>query len=371
MSVEASADSRFMLEAIDLARRGWGCTHPNPMVGAVIVEDGQIVGRGWHRQAGGPHAEVEAFNALGRKPASDATLYVTLEPCSTHGTTGACTDVILRSGLQNVVIGAMDKNPAHAGHAVEILRSKGLRVRTDVESDACNALNPIFDFWIQNKRPYTALKIATTLDGKFAAASGAARWVTNAASREDVMHWRRYFPAICVSANTVIADDPSLTSRRDTGLWCPRRFILDRHLKTFEGLQSHQVYTDADKARTTVVCASDADPAKQEVFRAAGIELWAIEASADGLNFNAFLERCAAASIYGVYFEGGPRLSTALIKSGVLHEVFHYLAPKYLNDTASAGIGWMQNTQAMDDAINFKQTTYQQFGDDVCVRGIF
>ncbi|MGB0344699.1 MAG: bifunctional diaminohydroxyphosphoribosylaminopyrimidine deaminase/5-amino-6-(5-phosphoribosylamino)uracil reductase RibD, partial [Coraliomargarita sp.] len=220
-----------MSRAVDIAQRGWGRTHPNPMVGAVIAEDGKIVAEGWHRAAGQPHAEIEALRSLGRKPSPQATLYITLEPCSTVGRTGACTEAIMESGLRNVVVGTMDPNPNHSGKGLVHLRNAGIQVTEGVLADECKDLNLIFNHWITKQTPLLAAKIATTLDGKFSAANGHSKWVTGEDARANVMRWRRYFPAIAVSAATALADDPALTSRLPEDNWCPIRFIFDRDLQ--------------------------------------------------------------------------------------------------------------------------------------------
>ena len=171
MTSAPDSDTIFMRQAIGLASQAWGQTHPNPLVGALIVEGTEVVAEGWHKGAGQPHAEVEAFAALGRAPAEGAVLYVTLEPCSTVGRTGACTNAIIDCGIRKVVVGAVDPNPAHSGRGLQILREAGVEVEQGILEDECNDLNLIFNHWITNGTPLLAAKMAMTLDGKFAAAS--------------------------------------------------------------------------------------------------------------------------------------------------------------------------------------------------------
>lgn len=355
-----------MARALELARRAWGQTHPNPMVGALIVESGEIVAEGWHHVSGQAHAEIEALRALGRKPANDAIFYVTLEPCSTHGRTGACTAAILNAGVRKIVVGALDPNPAHAGKGLTVLREGGVEVVEGVLADECADLNLIFNHWIVNHTPLLAAKIATTLDGKFAASNGHSKWVTGEAARADVMHWRRYFPAIGVSAATALADDPSLTSRTGGFAWCPRRFIFDRRLETLEQIDRLKLFTDEHAADTTIICSGAVDTSRAEK---AGVQVWQLPEVNGHLDLKAFAERCSREDIYAVYIEPGPRFATALIESRSVDYLFHYVAPKYMSDAAASGVGSQRETQSMDAAIQLTTVRQDSFGEDRLVRG--
>jgi len=369
MSVDVPAHARYMARAIQLARKAWGHTHPNPLVGCVIVEGGAVVAEGFHSAAGEPHAEIEALRALGRKPGEDATLYVTLEPCSTLGHTGACTEAILQSGLRRVVVGATDPNPAHAGRGLDRLRGSGVEVVEGVLAEDCADLNLIFNHWIVRNEPLFAMKVAMTLDGKFAAASGHSKWVTGELARADVMRWRRYFPAIAVAANTVLADDPALTSRREGEVWCPRRFVLDRNLKSVSAGTDPQVYTDEFRDRTVVVHGPGADDARAAMLTDAGIERWELPLIDDRLDLAALRKRCGKTGIHGVYFEPGPQLATRLLEPGGADYVFAYQAPCFLADTEAGGIGGPRNTRTMADAIRLKTVRRERFDEDGLVRG--
>ena len=226
-----NADIQFMRTALRLARRGYGATSPNPMVGAVLVKGGRIIGRGWHHRAGLPHAEIEALRDAqkrGRNP-KRATIYVTLEPCSTHGRTPPCTEAIIAAGIKRVVVGATDPNPKHAGKGFKILKQAGISVVSGVLAEECARLNEAFNHWIVHRTPFVTVKAAMTLDGKIATASGESKWITGEAARAQGMHLRLGSDAILVGVNTVLADDPSLTLR---GVKVPvkplRRIVLDR-----------------------------------------------------------------------------------------------------------------------------------------------
>jgi len=364
-----SNDERLMHRALELAQQAWGQTHPNPMVGAVIVEDGEIVAEGWHRAAGQAHAEVAALNALGRKPATGATIYVTLEPCSTCGRTGACTDAIIAAGLARVVVGAQDPNPAHAGRGLAILREAGIEVTEGVLAVECTDLNLIFNHWIIQKKPFIAAKMAITLDGKFAAASGQSQWVTGAAARADVMRWRRYFPAIAVGANTVLKDNPCLTARIGDGVWCPQRFVFDRSLKTLKSSPLPQIYTDAYAGQTVVLCSASAAVDAKGRAAALGITLWPLPEANGHLDWQAFRARCTEIGICGIYVEVGPTLATRVIEGRLADYLFIYQAPKLMSDSGSVGIGSLRNSQSMDEAFALRELHLASFGDDRLTRG--
>ena len=366
MTKTADIHIGFMSRALEIAQRGWGQTHPNPMVGAVIVENGQIVSEGWHHAVGQNHAEIEAFHALGRKPAPQASLYITLEPCSTVGRTGACTEAIIQSGVRNVIVGAIDPNPAHRGKGFSCLREAGIEVIDGVLSEACEDLNLIFNHWMTQQSPLLAAKIATTLDGKFSAANGHSKWVTGKEAREDVMRWRRLFPAIAVSAATALADNPALTSRLQDAEWCPRRFVFDRQLTTIPRMDSLQLFNDAHARHTTLVCGETVDAKKA---LATGIEVWQLPEKAGHINLEAFRQRCAAEGIHAVYLETGPRWTSALLADQSVDYLFHYIAPKYMADSAAPGIGQSRETTSITEAISVHKQRQENFGNDRLIRG--
>src|SRR5689334_5424094 len=241
------ADLSWMQRALRLAERGRGTTSPNPMVGAVLVKRGRPIGQGWHHRAGEPHAEIEALRdaaARGESPRG-ATLYVTLEPCCTHGRTPPCTTALIEAGVRTVIVAARDPNPAHAGRGFRLLRRAGLSVPT--------GLNEAFNHWIVERTPFVTVKAAMTLDGKIATATGKSKWITGPAARAEGMRLRADADAILVGVNTVLADDPSLTVRSQNGSVRPqsrlRRIILDTHART---PATARVVRDADASRTTV-----------------------------------------------------------------------------------------------------------------------
>lgn len=353
-------DTELMAHALGLARRAWGATHPNPMVGALIVEDGQIVAEGWHARDGGPHGERAALAALGRPPRVGATMVVTLEPCSTAGRTGACCDAIRAAGgIARVVIGATDPNPAHAGRGAGVLRAAGIEVSEGVLAAECTELNLIFNHWITTGRPLVAAKIATTADGCSRPPAGTDRWITGLEARADVHRWRRLFPAIAVGAGTVLADDPALTRRwsDEHGVAredCGWRFVFDATLRSAATLPGAdeagagggvaadgalggagpRVYSDAWRERTVVVTSPAADAALRTRLESRGVRLWIQETTRGRRGWDEFAARCAAERISGVYLEGGAELLADALASGAAGYGFHYRAARV------GGAGW-------------------------------
>lgn len=316
-----------MRRALELARQAWGRTHPNPMVGAVITEDGKIVAEGFHAGAGQPHAEVMALRALGRRPAPDAILHVTLEPCCTHGRTPPCVGAILAAGIRTVVVGARDPNPAHAGHGLELLRAKGVTVVEGVLGEECAGLNLIFNHWIVQGSPLIALKVASTLDGKLTLPAGQGRAITGPAAQAYVHRLRRLFPAIAVSADTALADNPRLTARGDEGESCPVRFVLDRRFKT-AGRTGLNLFQDAHRTRTIVVgLGAVAKKSDLAWYEAEGVKVWTLVGD-DGSFLDVWVERCAQEGITGVLVEAGPRLAAALLSAGTADYLYAFVAPR-------------------------------------------
>jgi len=357
---------QFMEAALIEAKKGWGKVGANPMVGAVIVEGDKIVSRDYHKVFGGPHAEVNALNDLGRKPADEAVMYVTLEPCSSTGKTGPCTNVILESGIRKLVIGAIDPDHRHRGHGVDLLREAGLDVTTGILKEACEDLNLIFNHTATQEGPFIAGKTATTLDGKIATRTGDSKWITGEIARADVMQWRRYFPAIGVGAGTVLADNPSLTYRIGDVVSCSKRFIFDRNLTTLSGLSDLNIYNDEFKEKTVIVTHESIEGA--EAFAAHGITVWALPTDI-GAFWKTFNARCIEEDVSGVYIEGGPGLMGDLLSNRQLHYLFAYHAPKFIADSEAASFVGGQEIATMQNAFSLSHVQHALFGDDQLMRG--
>lgn len=361
-----------MQRALTLARHAWGQTHPNPMVGALITEGDSVVAEGWHAKAGGPHAEVVALSAYHGQPTDSTTLYVTLEPCSTHGRTGPCTEAIKRSGIRNVVIGTMDPNPQHQGNGVSILRDAGINVVTDVCEADCRDLNLIFNHAMQTGGPLLAGKIATTLDGRIATRTGDAKWITGPEARADVHRWRALFPAIATGSATVLADNPALTVREPSSgntLSCPKRLIFDRRARLLERHKQGQLFaclSDANAAQSILVTSESADISHAQQT---GLNVWQLPTHDDAVFFNAFRKQCQSTGITGVFIEGGSELLSALFAARQLDYLFAYRAPKLLGDDAAIPALRGHNLSAMADAVTLTEPKHATFGNDQLLRG--
>jgi diaminohydroxyphosphoribosylaminopyrimidine deaminase/5-amino-6-(5-phosphoribosylamino)uracil reductase len=339
------AGDRPLLRALEVARQGWGATHPNPMVGAVITEGGSVVAEGFHARAGEPHAEIMALRALGRRPGAEAVLHVTLEPCSTQGRTPPCVQAILDTGIRHVVVGTVDPNPLHAGRGLELLRAAGVEVRLaagPVER-ACRQLNFLFNHWITRRRTLVALKVARDATGRTVPRAGE-RWITGEAARADVMRWRRLFPAIAVGAGTALADNPRLTARLPSGEWCPIRLLLDRSGRTAGQSQLH-LFSDAHRAQTVVALdPRRVSPERLAWFRALGVRLW--EVASDNF-LNAIVDRATADGWLGLMVEPGPVLGQALLSAGLVDHGLVYTAPAGRADATSPG--WLAGNPPLLD----------------------
>lgn len=363
-------DEFFMRRAIALARRAWGHTHPNPHVGAVIVEAGEVVAEGFHAQDGGPHAERVALAELGRAPKPGATLYVTLEPCSTHGRTGACCEAIQQSGIRRVVVGATDPNPAHAGGGFSVLRAAGVDVVTGVLAAECADLNLIFNHRIAGGGALLAAKVAVTLDGKIACRTGESKWITGEEARADVHMWRRYFPGIAAGAMTIMKDNPRLTARAPDGTeWCPRRFVFDGLLRTVTEAHLPAVYTDEFRERTVVVTTQHGGMGYVKKLRAMGVEVWVLETPTQRVGFAEFRKRCVEEKIDGVYFEGGAQLISELMRSKELDYLFAYRAPVLFADEKAKTMFMGLRPEKVEQAVRLADVRHATFGDDALMRG--
>jgi len=328
--------------ALRLARRGRGTTSPNPMVGAVLVRGGKIIGRGWHRRAGLPHAEIEALRDAEQRgnPVKGATLYVTLEPCCTHGRTPPCTDAVITAGIRRVVVGATDPNPKHAGRGFEVLRAAGIEVVPGVLAEECAALNEAFNHWIVHRTPLVTVKAAMTLDGKIATASGESKWITGEQSRAFAMKLRQASDAILVGINTILADDPSLTLRRPaSGIRPPktlRRIILDSRART---PLTAKVVTDEHAALTTIVVSPTA-PKRRVAALARKVRVLTVPTThqASRSTHHALpwlLRRLGRENITCLLVEGGGEVNASFLTQRLAHRIAFFYAPKILGGRAA------------------------------------
>ena len=354
-------DQNYMTRAIELAKKGEGWTNPNPMVGAVIVKDGRIIGEGYHARCGELHAERNAIASL-TESAEGATLYVTLEPCCHYGKTPPCTEAILEQKIKKVVIGSRDPNPKVAGKGAKILRDAGVTVVEDFMKDKCDELNPIFFHYITTKTPYVVMKYAMTLDGKIATKTGASKWITQEAARREVQYMRHRYMGIMVGIGTVLADDPMLNVRVE-GLKSPVRIICDSKLRI--PLDS-QIVKSAREYRTIVAYADlENVEKKKEILQTMGVETVFCPDMKKHVNLKNLMEYLGKENIDSILLEGGGTLNDSALQAGVVQEVQAFIAPKIFGGTGSRtpvdGIGIELPSQAA--VLKFKDIC--QIGEDL------
>lgn len=349
----------YMRRAIELAKNGLGHTDPNPLVGAVLVKDGRIIGEGYHACCGGLHAERNAF-ANCKENSAGADLYVTLEPCCHQGRTPPCTDIILEKKIGRVIIGSRDPNPKVSGKGAALLRQHGVTVIEDYLRAECDALNPVFFHYITKKLPYAAIKYAMTADGKIATVTGASQWITGEAARAHVHTLRHRYRGILVGIGTVLADDPLLNCRMENGR-NPVRILCDSHLRL--PLESKICKTAKEIETIVAYVASDAE--KIAALKACGITLWQLPEKNGHVALRPLLERLAEAEISSVLAEGGGQMHFSLLQEGLAQKVYAYLAPKIFGGTGAktpvGGVG----VPLPADAFLLKQTDLQTFGEDI------
>jgi len=331
-------DQRWMRRALRLARKGWGRTSPNPMVGCVLVRGGEVVGEGWHHAAGQPHAEVEAIRDAGRA-ARGATLYVNLEPCSHTGRTPPCTMAVIEAGVSRVVAAMTDPNPAVAGRGLARLRKAGIAVENGLLGDGAAALNEAFCHHIVTGLPFVQLKAAVTLDGKLAAGGGETKWISCEASRRLVHRWRLGSDAVMVGSGTALEDDPDLTARHPTGAkswdWkSTTRVVLDSALRL--PVDSKMVRGIA-RGPVLVFSAPDAPRGREDALTAAGVEVVRVPRADDGpgLDLLRVMEDLGRRGITRVLLEGGAAVNASALAAGVVSKVSIFFAPKLLGGTMS------------------------------------
>jgi diaminohydroxyphosphoribosylaminopyrimidine deaminase / 5-amino-6-(5-phosphoribosylamino)uracil reductase len=358
--------ARFMGRALELARNGLGLAAPNPMVGAVVVRSGRVVGEGWHEGPGTAHAEVNAIGAAGDL-ARGATLYVTLEPCSHYGRTPPCAPAVVEAGIIEVVCAVRDPNPAIDGRGFFILREAGVQVTEGVLREEVEELIAGFARHVRTGLPLVTLKMAASLDGKVAARDGSSRWITGKAAREDVHRLRAAAGAIVVGAGTAMADDPSLTARlpgfRGKG---PLRVLLDATGRT--------PATGAlfDRSAPTVVATVPACPGEaRAAWESAGAEVLVVEGPgvAGRVPLYPLMEALGKRDVQDVLIEGGPTVAWAAVEEGVVDRLVLYLAPKLIGGRDAPGILGGDGIATIADALSVKIRGWEQVGEDIKVVG--
>lgn len=356
-------DEQYMRLAIEMAKAGIGQTSPNPIVGAVVVKDGEIVGFGAHLKAGEPHAEVHAIRMAGEK-AKGSTVYVTLEPCSHYGKTPPCADLLIETGVRRVVIATTDPNPLVAGKGIERLRNAGIDVKLGVLKEEADELNRVFFHYIATKTPFVTLKYASSLDGKIATATGESKWITSEAAREDVHRYRAVHDAILVGVNTVIADNPSLTVRLPEGGKNPIRIVLDTHLRT--PLDANILHDG--QAETWVIVGSEVSDEKKKRYENKNVQV--ISMSTPHIDIDELLRVLGERRITSLFVEGGSHVHDSFVRAKAVNEIVAYFAPKLIGGKqAPTPIGGM-GFASMADVMQLQIRRIETIGPDIKIVAI-
>lgn len=354
-------DKIYMKRALTLAKKGAGFVSPNPMVGAVIVRNGEIIGEGYHEKYGELHAERNALKNCKESP-KGATLYVTLEPCCHYGKTPPCTEAIIESGISRVVIGTLDVNPVVAGKGAKILADNGIRVEVGILEKECRKLNRVFNKYMTTKRPYVVMKYAMTADGKIATVSGESKWITGEAARENVHRLRKNLSGIMVGVSTVIADNPSLNCRLEEPSKDPVRIICDSHLKT--PFESNVVKT----ARTnhTIIATSSEDSRRISEYEKRGCKVINIPQGSNGIDLNFLMRELGNMGIDSILLEGGGTINYSALESKIVDEIHIHMAPKIFGGSSKSpveGVG----IKDINSAIKLNPINTKWYGNDLVI----
>ena len=357
-----------MQRALRLAQRGYGATSPNPMVGAVIVREGKIIGEGWHKQAGQAHAEVNAIHSA-RRSANEvrgATIYVTLEPCCTFGRTPPCTAALIESGMARVVVGAKDPNPKHSGKGLALLRKAGIKVEAGLLEQECARLNEVFNHWIATQRPFVICKSAMSLDGKIATNSGDSKWITGEKARAFGMRLRLGADAIVAGVNTILRDDPALTLRPGAGVKIPawkelKRIVLDPSGRIPE---TARVLYDEKVSPTTVVVTIEAPERK---VRALEKKARVIIAPSRGgeINLKWLLKKLGSEGVTSLLVEGGGETHYSFLRQGLVNRIYFFYAPLVITGRSAAKAVGGKRTLKGGRGLRLRDMEWSKVGDDL------
>lgn len=365
-------EEKYMRRAIELAKKGSGHVNPNPLVGAVIVRDGEIIGEGYHECYGQLHAERNAIaNAKKRGNSLEgSTIYVTLEPCCHYGKTPPCTEAIIEEKIAKVVVGSDDPNPLVSGKGFQMLREKGIEVIPHFLKEECDAMNHVFFHYIRTGTPYVAMKYAMTMDGKIACYTGDSKWVTGEESRAHVQTLRNHYKGIMAGIGTVLADDPMLNCRIEGGR-DPIRIITDSHLRI---PMDSQLVRTAGQQPLIVACLPDADEEKAAQLQEKGVEVLRIpgvttaditEEQKEVISLPVLMKELGARKIDGILLEGGGQLNESALQAGIVDRIYCYIAPKIFGGAQAKTPVEGQGLTRAADAWQFNRIGMQEFGQDI------
>lgn len=351
--------------ALSLAEKARGRTSPNPMVGAVIIQGGQVVGQGYHHKAGTPHAEIHAITDAGAR-AKSAALYVNLEPCSHYGRTGPCVEAVVQAGISRVVMAMTDPNPVVSGRGKVFLEAYGIEVRTGILEDEARQLNRAYIKYITTGRPYVILKTAMSLDGKIATASGKSRWISSEDSRRMVHQLRDEVDAILVGIGTVIRDDPSLTTRLPDGQGKDAiRVVLDSRAR----IPLDSRILNLDSPERTIVAVTPQAPQDRVKHISQQAEVLIVPEQDGRINLKALMDKLGQMEISSVLLEGGAEVNDSALKAGIVDEVMFFIAPKLIGGSEAPGPVGGEGIQELSEAVRLNNISVTMAGEDILVTG--
>lgn len=358
------SDQDFMRRALELAALARGKTSPNPLVGAVVVKDGVIVGEGYHRKAGTPHAEVIALREAGLR-AKGADLYVSLEPCCHYGRTPPCTKAIIEAGIKRVVVACEDPNPLVAGKGIEILRQAGITVDVGVLREEARRLNEVFFKYITTGRPFVTLKAAMSLDGKIATFTGDSKWITGEQARQYAHQMRAEHDAVMVGIGTVLADDPLLTVRLPGEDRRPLRVIVDSRLRI--PLESRIVLTAKEFPTVVAAVRHEGNQGKKKSLEERGVEVWELPADRGRVDLKALLSELGKREVTSVLLEGGATLNASALEAGVVDKFVFFIAPKIIGGSRAPGPVGGNGAKKVEDAWLVSDLEFSRIGEDLMI----
>ncbi|MGG7178399.1 bifunctional diaminohydroxyphosphoribosylaminopyrimidine deaminase/5-amino-6-(5-phosphoribosylamino)uracil reductase RibD [Clostridium paraputrificum] len=354
-------NEEYMKLAIEMAKKGVGFVNPNPMVGAVIVKDGRVIGQGYHKCYGDNHAEVNAFENVLDNP-EGGTIYVTLEPCSHYGKTPPCVDKIIKNKLSKVVIGVLDPNPIVKGRGVKALEAAGIEVITGILEEECKKLNEVFMKYIVSKKPFVLLKTAMTLDGKIATVKGESKWITSEKSRQEVHKSRNKLASIMVGVDTVIKDNPELTCRLDGGR-NPIRIIVDSKLRI---PMEAKVVVD-NLAQTIIATTEFAHEDKILSLEELGVKVMRIKSKNQRVDLQSLMIKLGELNIDSIFLEGGSTLSFSALEENIVDKIQVYIAPKIIGGEKSKTPVGGKGVKKLSDAIMLDNMTVRDIETDLLI----
>lgn len=355
----------FMNIALELANMGLGHTSPNPMVGAVIVKEDRIIGSGYHQKYGDWHAEVNALNSVSES-LEDATMYVTLEPCSHHGKTPPCCEAIVKSGIRKVVVAAIDPNPRVSGGGIEYLRNHGVDVITDVLKPQSKQLNEIFNKYVTKKEPFVLVKAAMTLDGKIATVTSDSKWISSDQSRMKVQQLRKQYRSILVGIGTVIADDPSLNCRLAEDVIQPLRIIVDTHGRI---PLSSRVLNDELRGNSLIVMKDSIDQTIKERIEEKGAKTMLLKLQEGKIDLRLLMVKLGEMGIDSVLIEGGSEIIASALSASIVDKVMFFIAPKIIGGRNATSVVGGEGINWMKDALAIENLTCEMIGGDMVATG--